>query len=280
MAENADDGAVGMLTAGESAGFQEAPVRPRIGVGAARALYVGPGLDLAPHCNAAATIAVALGAPFELRVWRSGRAWSTWQTDFAEVIAPGTLHHLKSHGPMAFLYLDPMTDRHCRPDPQALQRGVGALRALGPAAGIDEAFAAFGLARRLPQDARITRVVHAVERSPAAFGRLQDAAALACLSPSRFRARFDAEVGIPFRRYRLWRRMAVVMRTIAAGGNLTEAAFAAGFSSSAHLSSTFKRMFGLTASGLLALGVEIDLSQDEALPRQDFLTSARKSAGP
>lgn len=94
------------------------------------------------------------------------------------------------------------------------------------------------------------------------LSRLQDAAALACLSPSRFRARFGAELGLPFRRYRLWRRMAAVMRTVASGGTLTTAAHAAGFASSAHLSSTFKRMFGLTASDLLALGVAIDLSND------------------
>jgi AraC-like DNA-binding protein len=60
--------------------------------------------------------------------------------------------------------------------------------------------------------------------------------------------------------------MAAVMRTIAAGGSLTEAAHAAGFSSSAHLSSTFRRMFGLRASDLLALGVAIDVSEDKVLP--------------
>jgi AraC-like DNA-binding protein len=81
-----------------------------------------------------------------------------------------------------------------------------------------------------------------------------------------FRARFEAELGLPFRRYRLWRRMAWVMRTVAAGGTLTEAAHTAGFSSSAHLSSTFKRLFGLTASDLLAWRVAIDVSEDQVLP--------------
>jgi AraC-like DNA-binding protein len=108
-------------------------------------------------------------------------------------------------------------------------------------------------------------VVREIERQPDAFGRLQDAAALACLSPSRFRARFDAELGLPFRRYRLWRRMAAVMRSVASGCSLTQAAHAAGFSSSAHLSATFKRMFGLTASDLLSLGVAIDVSEDNVL---------------
>jgi hypothetical protein len=49
---------------------------------------------------------------------------------------------------------------------------------------------------------------------------------------------------------------------------------------SAHLSSTFKRMFGLTASDLLALGVAIDVSEDIVLsecehPSQPKVDTAR-----
>jgi AraC-like DNA-binding protein len=74
--------------------------------------------------------------------------------------------------------------------------------------------------------------------------------------------------------------MAAVMRSVAAGGSLTEAAHAAGFASSAHLSSTFKGMFGLTASDLLALGVAIDVSEDNVLseckhPSQPQVDTAR-----
>jgi AraC-like DNA-binding protein len=247
-------------------GFQESPVLPRIWAGPARALYVGPGLDLSPHLNVATTIAVSLRQPFELRTWAKSAGWSPWRSEVISVIPSETLHHLKSLGPMAFLYLDPLTDRRHPLSNAVLMRGRERLRLAAPQIGLDEAFAVFGLRPHGPQDVRIARVVREIERSPNAFGRLQDAAALACLSPSRFRARFDAEVGLPFRRYRLWRRMAAVMRTIAAGGSLTEAAHAAGFSSSAHLSSTFRRMFGLRASDLLALGVAIDVSEDKVLP--------------
>jgi AraC-like DNA-binding protein len=246
-------------------GFQESPVFPRIWVGPARALYVGPGLNLSPHLNVATTIAISLQQPFELRTWAKSGGWSPWREEVISLIPSETLHHLKSRGPMAFLYLDPLTDRRHPLPWDELLRGRERLRQAGPRIGLDEAFAAFGLRPHRAHDARIARVVREIERRPDAFGRLQDAAALACLSPSRFRARFDAELGLPFRRYRLWRRMASVMRTVAGGGSLTEAAHAAGFSSSAHLSSTFKRMFGLTASDLLALGVTIDVSDDEVL---------------
>lgn len=243
-------------------GFQISPVLPRIWVGPARALYVGPGLDLAPHLNVATTIAVSLDQPFELRTWAKSGGWSPWRSEVIGVIPSETLHHLKGHGPMAFLYLDPLSDRLDPLSDTTLMRGRERLRVAALDFGLEEAFAAFDLRPKSQQDVRIARVVREIERRPNAFARVQDAAELACLSPSRFRARFDAQLGLPFRRYRLWRRMAAVMRTVASGGSLTEAAHAAGFSSSAHLSSTFKRMFGLSASDLLALGVVIDMSGD------------------
>lgn len=250
----------------DASGFQESPVLPRICAGPTRAMYIGPGLNLSPHLNLATTIAVSLRQPFEWRTWATSGGWSPWRPEVVAVIPSQTLHHLKSHGPMAFLYLDPLADRPRAPPQTVLLRGRERLQQTGLRIGIDDAFAAFDLRPQRPQDARIARVVREIEHRPDAFGRLQDAAALACLSPSRFRARFDAALGLPFRRYRLWRRMAAVMRSVADGSNLTEAAHAAGFSSSAHLSSTFKRMFGLTASDLLSLGVLIDISGDEVLP--------------
>lgn len=252
----------GMVAGMAGAGFQESPVLPRIGIAPARAMYVGPGLRLAPHQVVATTLAVSLGEPFALRTWRRSTGWSAWQPRQVAAIPSETFHHLQSEGPMAFLYLDPLTDRRELPDAQRLAHGRQLLRAAGPAFSLATAFAAFGLLPRVPRDGRIARVIQAVEQQPQAFGRLREAADLACLSPSRFRARFDAEVGLPFRRYRMWRRMALVMRALAQGSDLTTAALACGFASSAHLSAAFKQMFGLSAREVLALGVAIDTSED------------------
>ena len=257
-----DGGILAMSTPGR---FQEAPVVPRICVAPARAMYIGPGLRLAPHLNVAATIAVAIGEPFELRTWGRSTDWSAWQSCVSVLIPSETLHHLKGSGPMVFLYLDPLTDRRHPLGQAQLDSGRRRLLEAGPGIGINEAFAGFGLQPKLPNDARIAKVILEVERRPDAFGRIKEAAELACLSPSRFRARFDAEVGLPFRRYRLWRRMALVMRSIAQGRDLTVAALEAGFSSSSHLSSSFKRMFGLSASEVMALGVAIDTSEDRVV---------------
>ena len=106
-----------------ASGFQESPVLPRIWTGPARALYVGPGLNLSPHLNVATTIAVSLQQPFALRIWTAEAGWSRWRSEVISVIPSETLHHLKSLGPMAFLYLDPLTDRRHPLSNAVLMRG-------------------------------------------------------------------------------------------------------------------------------------------------------------
>lgn len=76
----------------------------------------------------------------------------------------------------------------------------------------------------------------------------------ACLSESRLMHLFSKQIGIPLRRYSLWLRVLTAMRLIAEGKqSLTEAAYSAGFSDSAHLSRTYRSMFGLTISSCLKI---------------------------
>lgn len=76
----------------------------------------------------------------------------------------------------------------------------------------------------------------------------------ACLSESRLMHLFTMQIGIPLRRYSLWLRVLTAMRLIAQGKqSLTEAAHNAGFSDSAHLSRTYRSMFGLTISSCVKI---------------------------
>jgi AraC-like DNA-binding protein len=250
-------------------GFQKSPEIARICVGSARAMYVGPGLDLSPHLNVATTIAVSLDGPFELRMWAKTGGWLAWRPALVSLIPSESLHHLKCFGPMVFLYLDPLADRQPPKSHLELMRSRERLLKTGRRMELQEAFSAFDLRNQAPRDARVTRVVRAIESDPGAFNRLQDAAAVACLSPSRFRARFTAELGLPFRRFRLWRRMAAVMHALADEENLTAAAHLSGFASSAHLSSAFKKMFGLSPGVLLSMRVVIDVTEDKVLSVSD-----------
>jgi methylphosphotriester-DNA--protein-cysteine methyltransferase len=64
------------------------------------------------------------------------------------------------------------------------------------------------------------------------------------LSGSRFQHLFTAEVGVPFRRYRAWRRVRVAIAEIVKGSRFTTAAHTAGFADQAHFTNDFRRTFG------------------------------------
>ena len=65
--------------------------------------------------------------------------------------------------------------------------------------------------------------------------------------------RFTATIGVPWRQWLLAERILLATEQLAAGSTLTVAAYAAGFSDSAHLSRTFRRMFGIAPSDVTAV---------------------------
>ena len=73
----------------------------------------------------------------------------------------------------------------------------------------------------------------------------------AALSPGRFRHLFVAHTGTSFRAYVLWTRLNVAIQFAMVGRSWTEAAHAAGFADSAHLTRTFRRMFGINPAALV-----------------------------
>lgn len=103
-------------------------------------------------------------------------------------------------------------------------------------------------------DARITKLIPwLTERLDQAL-TLGDVAARVGLSPGRTRHLFVQQTGLPFRTYLLWLRLERAVALFAGGASLTEAAHGAGFADSAHLSRTFRRMFGIAAASLRLSG--------------------------
>lgn len=253
------------------AGFQKPTERPRISISGPRAAYVGPGLDLAPHRNSAATIALALETPFDLTIL-DGPAAAPAAKLRSALISPDTRHHLRATGPMCFVYLDALSDDH-----EALKKATIAGSRSGSAIRmiirmirghdtirVDDICEALGVPGRAPPRQDIANVIRQVDLRPQDFASVTDAARVAGLSPSRFQALFRQSVGMPFRHYRQWRRMAIVMKTLSARQTLTAAAMAAGFASSAHLSTSFRTMFGITPSQLVRLGARIEVSSEKS----------------
>ncbi|MEO0559662.1 MAG: AraC family transcriptional regulator [Bacteroidota bacterium] len=77
---------------------------------------------------------------------------------------------------------------------------------------------------------------------------LSSAARRVHLSASRFRHLFAERVGSSWRSYIRWRRALVATKLALEGKGLTQAAHAAGYADSAHLSRQFKELFGFTPS--------------------------------
>lgn len=74
---------------------------------------------------------------------------------------------------------------------------------------------------------------------------LESAANVAHVSAAHLARLFRTECGTTFRAYVRWRRLLRAVEMALAGTSLTDAAHAAGFADSAHLSRTFREMFGV-----------------------------------
>ncbi|MBL8542779.1 MAG: AraC family transcriptional regulator [Hyphomonadaceae bacterium] len=107
-----------------------------------------------------------------------------------------------------------------------------------------------GHARSTEPDRRVRGMIRWASEHLDAAPAINAAAESVGLSPSRASHLFVEETGLPFRTYVLWLRVTRAVDAYAAGASLTSAAQEAGFADSAHLSRTFKRMFGMPAASL------------------------------
>jgi AraC family transcriptional regulator len=100
-------------------------------------------------------------------------------------------------------------------------------------------------------DERVTKVLTAIQASDDLRLSIEDAAAMAFLSSSRFAHLFKQQVGLPFRRYMLWRKLTRAMLAIGKEPTIAAAAHASDFADAAHLTRTFYQMFGIPPSVMM-----------------------------
>lgn len=200
-----------------------------------QAAYLGPSLRLAPHSGSVDCVIVGVDAPFTLRVDDTEQRLRT------AVVPARTRHQVVTDGRVLFCYLDPAGRRTIPDDLLGY--------ADEPTALLDQ------LAGHTDMDDRIRDALAIMRREDQVSAA--EVARAVCLSTSRFLHLFSAHAGTSFRRYRLWTRMTRVAAAISAGQDLTRAAADAGFASPAHFSDSFRAMFGLSATTLLAAGTRI-----------------------
>ena len=93
---------------------------------------------------------------------------------------------------------------------------------------------------------------------------LQALAQAVQLSPGRLMHAFTESVGIPLRPYLQWLKVQRAAAAIASGAALSDAAHAAGFADAAHMSRTFRRMFGASPSALRPAKDKARVQQDRS----------------
>lgn len=230
-----------------------------------RLLFLGPAFDAQPHRHHAAQL--ALGLHDRLRV-RGGQDQS-WQEAAAFYVPPDVPHEFDAGDtPCALLYLDP-EGRECE---DACHRfGGGRIRLLDnqelPLATLQRLASGDGnppdaeqacrellgqgvstLRRNL--DPRLQRALTWLDEHLADELGNRAVAHAAGVSESWLSHHFGDRVGVPIRRYVLWRRLRLAIEAALGGASLTDAAHAAGFSDSAHLTRTFRETFGVAPSFL------------------------------
>ena len=115
-------------------------------------------------------------------------------------------------------------------------------------------------------DARILRALEVIRGMDTAKISLHEVARAVFLSPSRFAHLFSEQMGLPFRRYVLWRRLTRAMLAVGRGNTLSAAAHLSGFADSAHLTRSCVQMFGMPPSAMMAPGEFYEIPAPFELP--------------
>ena len=205
------------------------------------------------HAHHAVQVTLALDGHFRLDTKNAHL------TGDAAAVAADAQHAFEPEGLMALVFIEPES-RAGRAVARRLFTGVelaavprelmGDLRD-GEHVAAKEMVAALGAdAFGGEPDPRIRRVIAWAAAQIEGPVGLSDALVVSELSASRLRHLFVEQTGLPFRTYLLWLRLTRAVERFAAGASLTEAAHDAGFSDSAHLSRTFRRMFGVAPANL------------------------------
>jgi AraC-like DNA-binding protein len=228
-----------------------------------RLLMLGPAYASTLHRHHAAQIAFGLDGPVVFESPETG----LHQADML-LISPNTPHAHPAFGGVAFLYLYPESidwlrfpDRH-RGGVVPLPFNDG-LRSVARSAADGDTVAARSLTvdligesagYALSDDPLVSRAVALISQSLDKPITLAAVAKAVQRSPSRLAHRFSEATGVPLRRYVLWCRLRAAAEAAMRGASLTEAAHLAGFADSAHLSRTFRAMFGVAPSLLFRPG--------------------------
>lgn len=224
-----------------------------------RALYCGPIQYLENHAYGADVLHVGIYRPFRIRVLNG-----EWNTCRCAVVPAGIRHSLDLAGGIhGKLFVerdspDALTFRrrfpHCDTRVRLLEDDDAAncfrwIHEEDPShTEVDQRIQQWLGAAEMPSmanDTRIRQVIDWICREPDRNFSGQELAKAVCLSTSRFLHLFREQTGLPYRRFRLWKRMLTALEHLHTTDNLTRAALEAGFADATHFSHSFRDTFGV-----------------------------------
>lgn len=238
----------------------------RLTIGPGYVGYLGPAVDIDAHSTAVGCLAVGLDADFKFRAAPIGEVSA--RTAYARA---RHIHQLiAGPGRMLVLLLEPISastvnyqtnmKRLMGPfgfDHLAEARLIAACRSSDT--DFNRLLTIAGVARSGSIDPRVARVMRAIRVDPSAKTAADTIARDEGISTSYFLRLFADQTGTSFRRYRIWSRMLHAANGFAGGYDLTRCATDSGFASLSHFSMVFHSMFGLSATTLLSMGVQLDV---------------------
>jgi len=222
------------------------------------------------HAHHAVQIALPFGAG-QVRFQIPSQEWKSFE---AAIVAAHQPHSFEARDQfMATIFVEPESREGRALQLRTRDEGIAALDAASlkdEAAALATAYEArasdaelMALARAVitklagsrpapkePTDARVMRAIELIRARLGESISLGSIAADVHLSPDRFRHLFLEETGVGLRPYVLWLRLETSLSAYVAGSTLTDAAHAGGFADSAHLSRTFKKMFGIAPASV------------------------------
>jgi AraC-like DNA-binding protein len=231
-------------------------------------LFIGENVRSEPHRHFTASLFFALSGCLRVRAG----AEREWRETRGALIAPNVRQEMDARGcRLVVLQIDPETDAYARVVSRLLfgpvhwlpDAVVDTLSAhvcdmfrdpdWSPARLWDTALELVGGGPRTRDhfDPRIEHVLARLKREILSPPTAADLARDTGLSEGRLLHLFSDELGVPLRRYLLWLRLRQVIHAWALTRSLTESAHAAGFADSAHLSRTFRSMYGIRPSDVL-----------------------------
>jgi len=240
------------------------PSHSQLYMGLGRVLYCGPLQHLEAHRYGCTVLHLGVYRPFRIKL-----ADGEWRTCRLAVVPPGLRHALDLaggvHGKL-FVEADSASLPGFRRRFPSQGRQVGVFQdreALECFAWVFEANPSRDAVEsrldrlldvdaqaRSPLDPRILRIVGAMDLADGRNPSQDELARAIALSPSRFQHLFRQQIGVPYRRFRIWRRVVSAIQHLHAQDNMTRAALEVGFADATHFSHCFRDTFGVNPAAV------------------------------